>query len=103
METTFTFRDIGATEGLKEHVLDKFGKIDKYLIKPVSAHTILSMDGFQHKAEITILDNGKRYVGIERTNDMYLSIDHAIEKIIHQLKKKKEIVKNHHKKKTRRG
>lgn len=41
-------------------------------------------------------------MGIERTNDMYLSIDHAIEKIISQLKKKKEIVKGHHKKKIRR-
>ncbi len=77
-------------------------KKKKFLKKPISAHTILSMDGFQHKAEITILDSGKRYVGIEKTNDMYLSIDHAIEKIISQLKKKKEIVKGHHVKKIRR-
>ncbi|MBI2091984.1 MAG: ribosome-associated translation inhibitor RaiA [Deltaproteobacteria bacterium] len=99
METSFTFRDIDATEGLKDHVLDKFTKLDKYLIKPVSAHTILCKDGFQHKAEITILDNGTRYVGVEKTNDMYLSIDHAIEKIISQLKKNKERVKDHHKRK----
>lgn len=97
METLFTFREIEATEGLKEHVLSKFEKMNKYLIKPISAHTILRKDGSQHKAEITILANGKRYVGIERTNDMYLSIDHAVEKIITQLKKDKEITKNHHK------
>ena len=97
METSFTFRDIDATEGLKDHVLTKFEKMDKYLIKPISAHTILCKDGFQHKAEITILANGKRYIGIEKTNDMYLSIDHAVEKIIHQLKKDKEMTKDHHK------
>lgn len=98
METTFTFRDIEATEGLKEHVLTKFTKLDKYLIKPISAHTILGKDGSAHKAEITILANGIRYVGIGTTNDMYLSIDHALEKLMQQLKKDKERIKDHHKK-----
>lgn len=101
METSFTFREIEATDGLKEHVLDKFGKLDKYLIKPISAHTILSKDGSQHKAEITLLANGIKYVGIERTNDMYLSIDRAVEKILGQLKKAKERIKNHHRQKIR--
>jgi len=96
MEILFTFRDIDATDGLKEHVLMKLEKIDKFLIKPISAHTVLCMDGSQHKAEISILDNGIRYVGIEKTNDMYLSIDHAVEKIVSQLKKKKEKIKDHH-------
>lgn len=99
METMFTFRDIEATDGLKDHVISKFEKLDKYLIKPISAHTILCKDGFQHKAEITILANGTKYVGVDRTNDMYLSIDHAVKKIIEQLKKDKERTKDHHKKK----
>jgi putative sigma-54 modulation protein len=101
METSFTFRDIDSTEGLKDHVEDKLVKLDKYLIKPISAHTILCKDGSQHKAEITLLDNGVKYVGVERTNDMYLSIDFAVEKILHQLKKNKEKVKDHHKRKIR--
>ena len=96
MDTLFTFRDIEATEGLKNHALDKLSKLDKYLIKPISAHTILCKDGAQHKAEITLLDNGIKYIGVEKTNDMYLSIDHAVEKIAAQLKKNKEKVKNHH-------
>lgn len=99
METSFTFREIEATEGLKEHVITKFSKLDKYLIKPISAHTILGKDGSQHKAEITILANGTRYVGVGKTNDMYLSIDDALEKLLHQLKKDKERIKNHHHKK----
>jgi putative sigma-54 modulation protein len=98
METSFTFRDIEATEGLKDHVISKFEKLDKYLIKPISAHTILCKDGFQHKAEITILANGTKYIGVDKTGDMYLSIDHAIKKIMEQLKKDKERIKNHHKK-----
>ena len=97
MDTSFTFRDIEATEGLKDHILAKFEKLDKYLIKPITAHTILSKDGFQHRAEITILANGTKYIGLEKSNDMYLSIDHAIEKVLKQLKRDKERIKGHHK------
>ncbi|PIR16475.1 MAG: ribosomal subunit interface protein [Deltaproteobacteria bacterium CG11_big_fil_rev_8_21_14_0_20_49_13] len=97
METSFTFRDIEATEGLKEHTLSKFTKFDKFLIKPISAHIILCKDGFLHKAEITINANGKRYVSMEETNDMYLSIDQAVEKLVHQLHKDKEKTKDRHK------
>lgn len=97
MDISFTFRDFEATEGLKEHATKKFEKLDKYLIKPISAHVILSMDGFLHKAEIAITANGTRYVGIDKTNDMYLSIDGSVEKILHQLKKYKERIKGHHK------
>ena len=101
METLFTFREIEASEGLKDHTIDKLSRLDKYLIKPHSAHTIFRMDGPHHKAEITVVDNGVKYIGIEKTNDMYLSIDQAVEKILHQLKKNKEKVKNHHRKKLR--
>lgn len=96
MDISFTFRDFEATEGLKEHALKKFEKINKYLIKPVASHIILSKDGFLHKAEISIAEKGIRYVGIDKTNDMYLSIDGAVEKLIHQLKKHKERIKGHH-------
>ncbi len=97
METSFTFRDIESTEALKNHVLDKFTKLDKYLIKPISAHTVLCKDGSEHKVEITLVANGVRYVGIDKTHDMYLSIDHAVEKLVTQLKKAKEKLKDHHK------
>lgn len=97
MNTTFTFRDIEATEGLKTHTLRGLAKLEKYLIKPISIHVIMGMDGFRHKVEVTLVENGKRYVGTSNSNDMYLSIDAALDKLEIQLKKYKERTKGHHK------
>jgi putative sigma-54 modulation protein len=95
METTFTFRNMDTTEALRNHTLDKLDKLTKYLVKPGNAHIIFNVEKFNHVAEITLTANGQRYVGIERSNDMYLSIDGAIRKLEDQLRKYKERLKAH--------
>ena len=95
METNFTFRNLDSTEGLRTHTEQKMSKINKYLLKPISAHVIFSHDKFRQRCEITVVDSGYEYVGSETSNDMYQSIDRAIEKIVKQLKRKKERVKDH--------
>lgn len=95
LETTFTFRNMDSTEALREHTMEKLTKLDKYLIKPGTAHVIFNMDGSRHVAEITLNIKGGRYIGIETTNDMYTSIDSAVEKLKKQIKRTKERIKNH--------
>ncbi len=96
METIFTFRNLDATEGIKEHTRQKILKLNKYLHNPVTAHVILTVDRHEHRAEITLVDSGTQYVGTEGTRDMYASIDLAADKILRQLKKAKEKHQNHH-------
>lgn len=95
METTFTFRNLEATDGLKDHTLQKLTKIKKYLLKPISVHIIFSHDKFRQRCEITVIDSGTEYVGSAIGTDMYQSIDRAVDKITSQLKKKKEKIKEH--------
>lgn len=95
MDTNFTFRNLDPTEGLKAHALQKMTKVKKYLIKPIVANVIFSLDKFRQCCEITIVDNGTEYVGSETSTDMYQSIDRAIERIVRQLKRKKERIKGH--------
>ncbi|MBI4211187.1 MAG: ribosome-associated translation inhibitor RaiA [Deltaproteobacteria bacterium] len=97
MEPTFTFRHLDATDGIKDHTRDKLDKLGKYLLKPISAHVVFTVERFTHVAEITLSANGHRYVGIGESNDMYPSIDEAVENILKQLKKDRDRVKNHHK------
>lgn len=96
MEPIFTFRNLDATESLKEHTRQKILKLNKYLQKPLTAHVILTVDRHEHRAEITLVDSGTQYVGAEGTRDMYASIDLATDKILRQLKKAKEKHQNHH-------
>lgn len=95
MDTNFTFRNLEPTEGLKTHALQKIGKVKKYLIKPITAHVIFSHDKFRQRCEVTLVDNGIEYIGSETSTDMYQSIDRAVERIVRQLKRKKERVKGH--------
>lgn len=95
METTFTFRNLEATDGLRTHTADKLQKLDKFLIKPVGAHVILHVERFEHIAEITLATNGSRFVGQARSSDMYSSIDGAIDKLLKQLKRERDRHKHH--------
>lgn len=95
IETTFTFRNTDATEALRTHAIDKLGRLQKYLIKPAAAHFIFKVEGARHIAEITLNVKGGRFVGIDTSNDMYTSIDGAVDKIRKQISRNKERTKEH--------
>lgn len=95
METTYTFRNMEATDALRDHTESKFEKLRKLTIKPENAHVIFKVEKFNHKAEITMVADGVRYVVHHTSNDMYTSIDSACKKLEKQLRNNKERVKNH--------
>lgn len=97
MEPTFTFRNLDASDYIKEHARQKISKLDKYLLKPIAAHVILTVDRHEHKVEITLVDMGREYVSVEKSADMMASIDNAVHKIETQLRKAKDKIKDHHK------
>lgn len=93
-----TFRHTAPTEALKSHVEEKLGRLTKYFVKPEAFHVILTVERARHIVEITFSENGNLYTAREKTNNMYLSIDRTIHKLEHQLKKYKEKLKEHKKK-----
>jgi ribosome hibernation promoting factor len=96
METTFTFRNIDTTDALREHTLDKLTKLNKYLLSPATTHVIFNVEGGgQHTAEITLNVKGERYVGHDVSNDLYSSIDGAVDKVKNQLSRDKDRKKGH--------
>lgn len=95
LETTFTFRNMESTESLRDHTLDKLTKLDKYINRPSTAHVIFKLDGSRHVAEITLNTKGARYVGTNSSNDMYASIDGAVDNIKKQISRSKERIKGH--------
>jgi putative sigma-54 modulation protein len=101
MEVNVTFRHADSSEVLKNHIEEKIRKLSKYFIKPTLAHVTLNVEGARHIAEITLSENHGIFNAREGSHDMYLSVDRALQKIERQLKKYKEKIKDHHKK--RRG
>jgi putative sigma-54 modulation protein len=99
MEVNVTFRHADTSEVLRDHIKEKITKLAKYFIKPTMAHVTLNVEGSRHIAEISFSESHSLFNAQEGSHDMYLSVDRALAKIERQLKKYKEKVKNHHKKK----
>ncbi|MGI5862270.1 MAG: ribosome hibernation-promoting factor, HPF/YfiA family [Myxococcales bacterium] len=89
MQVNITFRGIESTESLKNHVKDRVEHIEKYFDRAVETHAVLSLERYLHNADITIHAGPYVLRGRVKSEDMYKSIDEAIDKIEKQLKRYK--------------
>jgi putative sigma-54 modulation protein len=103
MKVTITFRHMEATDAIRNHVDTQLGRLEKYLIKPIEIHVILSVEKFRHRAEVVAFEQHFKAQADEVSDDLYISIDHAIEKVETQIKKHKEKLQEHHKHHTSVG
>ena len=87
MQINVTFRHMKATNSLKEHATNRMMRLKKYISDPVEIHVVLEVERYYHKAEIHMWAHGMFVRGHESSNDMYNSIDRAIEKIENQIRK----------------
>ena len=82
-------KNIDVTQGLKNAVQDKIGKLEKYFSEDTEAHVTLSVEKGHHKIEVTIPIKGTVIRAEETSTDMYVSIDLVEEIIERQIKKYK--------------
>jgi putative sigma-54 modulation protein len=96
MQLNITFRHIEPIDSLKNYAREKVERAHKYLDKAGDAHVVLSLERHLHHADITIHSGPFVLRGREKSEDMYASIDLAMDKIERQLRRYKERLKNHH-------
>ena len=92
MNIIITGKNIDITEGLKEAVNDKIGKLAKYFSDDTTAKVTLSVEKDRQKIEVTIPVKGNIIRSEQVSSDMYVSIDLVQEIIERQLKKKQNAV-----------
>ena len=95
MQTSVTFKNLDPSDHLKSYVQNKLNKLDKLLDNPAEANVVLSVEKIRHIAEIKITGDRLNINCREKTNDMYSSIDMAMDKLEAQIKKSKQKIKNH--------
>lgn len=89
MRFTITGRNIEVTEGLRNAVESKLGKLEKYFDKDTDINVTLSVEKERQKIEVTIPVKGNIIRSEQTSSDMYVSIDLVEEVIERQLKKYK--------------
>jgi putative sigma-54 modulation protein len=96
MQLNITFRNLNASDALKEYAQEKIERAHKYLDQTGEAHVVLMLERHLHHADITIHAGPFLLRGREKSEDMYASIDLAMDKIERQLRRYKERLKHHH-------
>ncbi len=95
MNIHVTFRNLPASDALRDHATAKAKKIMKYLIDPVDIHIVFRVEKIRQVAEMTIQSKNFTCHALEASPDMYTSLDKVVLKIETQVRKHKEKVKNH--------
>lgn len=89
MKFIITGKNINVTNGLRNQVEEKIGKLERYFTPDTEVHATLSVEKDLHKIEVTIPVKGNIIRAEESSPDMYASIDMVEEVIEKQLKKYK--------------
>lgn len=96
MHISVTGRHVKITDTMKEHA---YAQVERHLIKYdriEDIHIILEVEKYRQIAEIVV--QAKNHIRIEAeacSEDMYASIDKAVEKAAKQLQKQRDKVQNH--------
>ncbi len=75
MRFTISGKNIDVTEGLKNAVTDKLGKLERYFTPETEIQVTLSVEKERQKIEVTIPVKGNIIRSEQVSNDMYVSID----------------------------
>lgn len=89
MKFTISGKNIEVTEGMKNAVTEKLGKLERYFTPETEIIVTMSVEKERQKIEVTIPVKGNIIRSEQVSNDMYVSIDLVEEVIERQLRKYK--------------
>ena len=89
MRITITGRNIELTEGLKAAVEEKLSKLEKFFAPDTDVFVTLSVEKERQKIEVTIPIKGHVIRSEQSSNDMYVSIDMAVDLLERMIRKYK--------------
>jgi putative sigma-54 modulation protein len=94
MNVQITARNIEITDAIRSYAEKKVAKLEKYFDHITEANVLLEVQKNLHIVEVLITAKGVFMKGLEKSEDLYASIDLAVDKIEKQLVKYKEKLKN---------
>jgi len=96
LEIRIIGKHLNVTDILKEHVEAKLQKLDRYSQKIVEVQVVLKKEKYLYIVEITVLGKNLKVYSEGRSEDNFFNaFDTVQEKVLIQLKKKQEKMKDH--------
>lgn len=81
MKVIFTGRHVEVSDSLRAHTQDRLDKMATYLDDVIDIHVILGVEKHRHQAEIALKTRTGAFIASAETDDMYLSLTQALDKV----------------------
>jgi ribosome hibernation promoting factor len=94
MKVNITARHFELTNELKSRVQEEIDKLTRYYENIISANAVLAVESYRHSAEISLKVYGSTLTGTGESDQMNVSIEKAVDKLVGQLKKYKGKLKD---------
>jgi putative sigma-54 modulation protein len=96
MQLTITFRNLEASEVLKEHAKERVERVTRHLDVAGMAHVVFSIERHLHCADVTVQAGSLLLRASDATVDMAVSLDGACDRLEEQFRREKDRHKHHH-------
>ena len=87
MQISVRGKNIEITDALRDYVLKKLKKLDRYFDGAGEGQATLTVEKDRHRVEVTITVNGLLLRGEDVSPDMYASVDLVVDKLEKQVEK----------------
>ncbi len=101
MQITITARHFDLTNAIRDHVEEACEKLEKYFDHIINVHLTLSLEGSRNHVEMSLHASHFSLQSEAEDHDMYLAVDTVIDKMESQIKKLKDKVTDHQKKRLK--
>src|SRR5688572_20657909 len=90
-----SFKQMGPSDAIKYYTRERSARLEKYFDGRIAVTWNFSCTKEGHSAHCHLVGNHMDYFGEATTEDLHASIDIVVERIERQLRKHKEIVRDH--------
>jgi len=96
MQLTITFRNLEASDFLKEHAKERVERVTRHLDVAGMAHVVFSLERHLHCADVTVQAGPLLLRAGRASPDMVVSLDLACDRLEEQMRREKDRHKHHH-------
>lgn len=90
-----TGKHVQITDAMKDYALDKISKIDRFSNRIIDVQVLMDIQKLEHRVDIVMKVEHIKIKSTGISNDMYVSIDRAVDRIKEQLLKYKSRLHDH--------
>lgn len=95
-DISITGRNVMITDAMKDYALEKVSKMDKFSHRIIDATVIMDVQKLEHRVDIVLKVNHTKIKSHAVSDNMYASIDKAVDKLEAQLLRYKDKLQDHH-------